>query len=149
MLLRHVSASLAAIHEGIDADCIALFPSGEDADVASDPARAFRDRAGRLLGACASPDRQHEVIHIADGLFSRGAMAGAGALEIAVHGWDISRACGHCQPIPHELAADLLAIAPLLVPGTDRRPLFAAPVPVPPKASPSDQLAAFLGRSPI
>jgi uncharacterized protein (TIGR03086 family) len=149
MLLRHASESLAVIHEGIDAGCIDLYPASEDADVASDPARAFRERAGRLLDACASPVRQHEVIRIADGLLAASAMASAGALEIAVHGWDISRACEHCQPIPHALAADLLAMAPLLVPGTDRRPLFAAPVSVPPEAGPSDRLAAFLGRSPV
>jgi uncharacterized protein (TIGR03086 family) len=148
MLLRHASESLAAICEGIDAGCIDLCPSAEDADVASDPARAFRDRAGRLLGACASPGRQDDVVHIADRLLPAGAMAGAGALEIAVHGWDMSRACGHCQPIPPALAAGLLAIAPLLVPGTDRHPLFAAPVSVPPEAGLSDQLVAFLGRSP-
>jgi hypothetical protein len=57
MLLRHASESLAAIHEGIDAGCIDLYPSGEDADVASDSARAFRDQADRLLGACASLGR--------------------------------------------------------------------------------------------
>jgi uncharacterized protein (TIGR03086 family) len=148
MLLRHASESVAAICEGIDAGCIDLYPPDEDPDVASDPARAFRDRAGRLLGACASPGRQHEVIHISDALLAPSAMASAGALEIAVHGWDISRACGHGQPIPRALAADLLALAPLLVPGTDRHPLFAAPVIVPPQAGPSDRLAAFLGRSP-
>jgi uncharacterized protein (TIGR03086 family) len=148
MLLRHASESLAAICEGIDAGCIDLYPAGEDPGVASDPARAFRERAGRLLGACASPGRQHEAVQIADRLLPASAMAGAGALEIAVHGWDISRACGPCTPIPRPLAADLLAIAPLLVPGTDRDPLFAAPVSVPPEACPSDQLAAFLGRAP-
>jgi uncharacterized protein (TIGR03086 family) len=148
MLLRHASESVAVICEGIDAGCIDLYPPGEDPDVASDPARAFRDRAGRLLGACASPGRQHEVIHISDALLAPSAMASAGALEIAAHGWDISRACGHGQPIPRALAGDLLAIAPLLVPGTDRHPLFAAPVSVPPQASPSDRLAAFLGRNP-
>jgi uncharacterized protein (TIGR03086 family) len=147
MLLRHACESVAAICEGLDAGCIDLYPSGEDADVASDPGRAFRDRAGRLLGACANAGRQHEVIRIADGLLPTSAMAGAGALEIAVHGWDVSRACGHCQPIPSALAADLLAIAPLLVPGTDRQPLFAPPVSVPPEADSSDRLAAFLGRS--
>jgi uncharacterized protein (TIGR03086 family) len=148
MLLRHASESLAAICEGIDAGCIERYPAGEDADVARDPAQAFRDRARRLLGACAGPGREHEVVHIADRLLPASAMAGAGALEIAVHGWDISRACGRCQPIPPALAADLLAIAPLLVPATGRHPLFAAPVSVPPEAGPSDQLAAFLGRSP-
>jgi uncharacterized protein (TIGR03086 family) len=148
MLLRHASESLAAIYEGIDAGCIDLYPAGEDAGVASDPARAFRDRARRLLDACASPACQREVVHIADGLLAASAMAGAGALEIAVHGWDISRACQHSQPIPRPLAADLFAIAPLLVPGTDRHPLFAAPVSTPPEAGPSDRLAAFLGRDP-
>ncbi|MGH3231464.1 MAG: TIGR03086 family metal-binding protein [Streptosporangiaceae bacterium] len=148
MLLRHACESLAAIHEGIDAGCIDRYPSREDAGVAGDPARAFHDRAGRLLDACATPSCQPEVIHIADALLARSVMAGAGALEIAVHGWDVSRACGRCQPIPPELAADLLAIAPLLVPGRDRHPLFAEPVSVPPEADPSDRLAAFLGRSP-
>ena len=149
MLLRHASESVAVICEGIDAGCIGLYPGAEDPDVASDPARAFRDRAARLLAACAAPGRDHEVVHIADRRLPAGAMASAGALEIAVHGWDISRACGCRQPIPRALASDLLALAPLLVPDADRHPLFAAPVSVPPEATPSDQLAAFLGRSPI
>ncbi|HTZ23670.1 MAG TPA: TIGR03086 family metal-binding protein [Streptosporangiaceae bacterium] len=148
MLLRHAGESLCAIHEGIDAGCIARYPSREDAGVASDPARVFRERAGLLRDACASPGRPHEVIHIADALLTRSVMASAGALEIAVHGWDVSRACGHCQPIPRALAAGLLAIAPLLVPCRDRPPLFAEPVSVPPEADPSDRLAAFLGRNP-
>ena len=76
-------------------------------------------------------------------------MAGAAALEVAVHGWDISRACGQRQPIPRALAIDLLAIAPVLVPRAGRHPLFAAPVTVPATAGPSDQLAAFLGRAPL
>ena len=148
MLLRHASESLAAIHEGINAGCIGRYPAREDAGVISDPAGAFRERAGQLLDTYASPGCQHEVIHIADGLLARNLMAGAGALEIAVHGWDVSRACGHSQPIPRALAADLLAMAPLLVPGRNRRPLFAEPVSVPPEADPSDRLAAFLGRRP-
>ena len=75
-------------------------------------------------------------------------MAAAGAVEVAVHGWDISRACGQRQPIPRVLATDLLVIAPVLVPGTGRHPLFAAPVTVAATATPSDRLAAFLGRTP-
>jgi uncharacterized protein (TIGR03086 family) len=160
MLLRHASESLAAIDEGINAGCIGRYPPTEDAGLAADPAGAFRDRACRLLdalispgsrtslGSRTSPGRQHEGIHIADGLLTARTLAGAGALEIAVHGWDISRACGRCQPIPPALAADLQAIAPLLVPCTGRHPLFAAPVNVAPQASPSDQLTAFLGRIP-
>ena len=40
----------------------------------------------------------------------------AGAVEIAVHGWDISMACGAAEPIPSGLASDLLPIAVLLAP---------------------------------
>ena len=75
-------------------------------------------------------------------------MAATAALEVAVHGWDISRACGQRQPIPRALATGLLVIAPVLVPRTGRPPLFAAPVTAGANADPSDRLAAFLGRTP-
>ena len=148
MLLRHASESLAAIAEGLETGRVGLDPAAEDGDLAADPARAFRDRAGRLLDAWTSPGYQGQVIEIAGCPLAASVMAGAAALEVAVHGWDISRACGQRQPIPPALATGLLAIAPLLVPRAGRHPLFAAPVTVPATAGPSDQLAAFLGRAP-
>lgn len=148
MLLRHASESLAAIGEGIQAGHVALEPAAEDGDLAADPARAFRDRAGQLLDAWTSPGDQRQIIEIASCPLAATVMAAAAALEIAVHGWDISRACGQRQPIPRALATSLLEIAPVLVPSTGRPPLFAAPVTVGAAASPSDRLAAFLGRAP-
>jgi uncharacterized protein (TIGR03086 family) len=148
MLLRHASESLAALGEGIEARRVGLDPGPEDDDVAADPARAFRDRACHLLEAWTSPGHQPLVIEIAGFALAAGAMAAAAALEVAVHGWDISRACGQHQPIPRVLATDLLVIAPVLVPRTGRYPLFVAPVTVPATAGPSDRLAAFLGRTP-
>jgi uncharacterized protein (TIGR03086 family) len=147
MLLRHASESLAAIAEGIETGGVGLNPAAEDGDLMADPARAFRDRAGRLLDAWTSLGHQRQAIEIAGCPLAASIMAGAAALEVTVHGWDISRGCGQCQPIPRALATGLLAIAPLLVPRADRHPLFAAPVIVPATAGPSDQLAAFLGRS--
>ncbi len=70
----------------------------------------------------------------------------AGALEIAVHAWDISQSCGQCLPIPDEPANDLLEQARLLVPRLGRYPLFAAPAPAPPRSTSSDRLTAYLGR---
>ena len=148
MLLRHASESLAAIGEGIEAGRVGLDPAAEDGDLAADPARAFRDRGGQLLDAWTSPGHQRHVIEIAGCPLAASVMAGVAALEVAVHGWDISRACGQRQPIPRALATDLLAIAPVLVPRAGRHPLFAAPVTVQATAGPSDQLAAFLGRAP-
>ena len=148
VLLRHACESLTALGEGIETGRVGLDPAAEDGDLAADPARAFRDRAGRLLDAWTSPGRQRQVIEIAGCPLAASVMAAAAALEVAVHGWDISRACGQRQPIPRPLATSLLAIAPALVPRAGRHPLFAAPVTVPATAGPSDQLAAFLGRSP-
>ena len=148
MLLRHASESLAAFGAGIEAGRVGLDPAAEDGDLAADPAWAFRDRACQLLDAWTSPGHQRQVIEIADCPLAASVMAAAAALEIAVHGWDISRACGQRQPIPRALAIDLLAIAPVLVSRAGRHPLFAAPVAVAATAGPSDRLAAFLGRSP-
>ena len=149
MLLRHASESLAAFGEGIGAGSVGLDPAAEDGDLATDPARAFGDRASQLLDAWTSPGHQRRVIEIAGRPLAASVMAAAAALEVAVHGWDISRASGQRQPIPRALAIDLLAIAPGLVPRTGRHPLFAAPVSVPATAGPSDRLAAFLGRTPL
>jgi uncharacterized protein (TIGR03086 family) len=148
MLLRHASESLAAIHEGIQAGRVGLDAGAEDDGLAADPARAFRNRACQLLDASASPRRRGQVIEIAGCPLAASVMAAAAALEVAVHGWDISRACGQRQPIPRVLAIDLLVIAQVLVPSAGRHPLFAAPVPAAAEARPSDRLAAFLGRTP-
>jgi uncharacterized protein (TIGR03086 family) len=148
MLLRHACESLTAFGEGIETGCVGLDPA-EDGHLAADPARAFRDHAGQLLDAWTGPSHQRQVIDMAGCPLAAGVIAAAAALEIAVHGWDISRACGRRQPIPRALATGLLAIAPALVPRAGRHPLFAAPATVPATAGPSDQLAAFLGRAPL
>ncbi len=147
MLLRHACESMATLGEGIETGRVDPDPVAEDGDLVADPTRAFRDHAGQLLDAWTSPAHQRQIIDIAGCPLAAGVMAAAAALEIAVHGWDISRACGQRQPIPRALATDLLVIAPALVPRTGRHPLFAAPIAVAATATPSDQLAAFLGRS--
>ena len=147
-LLRHACESLAALGEGIETGHVGLDPAGPDGDLATDPARAFRERACQLLDAWTGPVHRRRVVDIAGCPLAASVMAATAALEIAVHGWDISRACGQRQPIPRALAIDLLAITPVLVPRAGRHPLFAAPVTVPATAGPSDRLAAFLGRSP-
>jgi len=84
MLLLHASESLDAIHEGIDAGRVGLYPAACDIDLAAmaamaaDPARAFRDRAGRLLAARTSPGHQGQVIEIAGCPLAASIMAGAG-----------------------------------------------------------------------
>jgi len=71
-----------------------------------------------------------------------------GAIEIAVHGWDIARACGRDHPIPPALAEEMLELSAFLVTDADRPARFAAPVAVHAAAGPGEQLIAFLGRLP-
>jgi uncharacterized protein (TIGR03086 family) len=148
MLLRHSSESLAALLDATVTGHVPLIPAMPDRDLAADPARAFRDRAGRLLAARASVGCQLQVLGIGDLPLPAIAIECAGAIEIAVHGWDISQACGQHRPIPDALAASLLAIAPLLIPETGRHPLFGPPVTATAQVSPGDRLVAYLGRKP-
>jgi uncharacterized protein (TIGR03086 family) len=145
MLLLHVNDSLAALTEAARVGCVSVWPAAEPPG--DDLAATFRDRARELAEACAAADQCDRVIGIGDRVLTLRTVAILGALEVTLHGWDISRACGAARPIPAPLAADLLVIAPVLVSG-GREPLFAPPVPVAPGLAAGDQLVAFLGRNP-
>jgi uncharacterized protein (TIGR03086 family) len=144
MLLSHAAESLAALQEGIAVGHVRRVPSAGDGDPAAGPVAEFCERA-RQLGTARGPQG---VVGVGDRWITLDVLAATGALEIAVHGWDVSRASGDRRPIPPDLATELLSIAPLLVSATSRPELFAPPVTVPATACPSDRLAAFLGRAP-
>ena len=103
-----------------------------------------------MLGAWAAADgAEGRLVTVADLPLTAAALARAGALELAVHGWDIARASGLPRPVPAALATELLRVARQLVPSpAARHPLFGPPVTVPAEADPSDRLVAFLGRRP-
>lgn len=115
-----------------------------------DPAALFRRRAARLLGAWAAAGPGHRLITVAGSPLTAVALALTGAVELAVHGWDITRATGeHGRPLPTALFVELLPVARQLVPPDGARaPLFAPEVPLPPGAPPDARLLAFLGRVP-
>jgi uncharacterized protein (TIGR03086 family) len=146
-LLRHLTESVTVLHEAIDTGRIDLDASDDEGDPTVDPVATLRDRACQLLGACADAHRPG-VISIAGHPLTTGLLTGTGALEVAVHGWDVARACGVHRPIPPPLAEEMLLLSPLLVTDADRPGQFAAPVQVPALASPGDRLIAYLGRNP-
>jgi uncharacterized protein (TIGR03086 family) len=113
-----------------------------------DPVSALRAQAMRLLAACAAAPDGDPVVTVGGLGLLRSTIAEAGAVEVAVHGWDIRMACGDRRPVPSALADDLLPLAVLLVPAGTRHGLFADPVRVPRTAGPGDRLVAFLGRRP-
>jgi uncharacterized protein (TIGR03086 family) len=115
---------------------------------------AVRDGAARLLCAGYGYGGPECFVAVGGLPMPAGLVACTGAVEIAVHGWDVSAAraragCygGNSQiPIPAALATRMLRLGPLLVAG--REGLFAVPVEIPAQASPGDRLVSYLGRNP-
>ncbi|HUB42695.1 MAG TPA: TIGR03086 family protein [Streptosporangiaceae bacterium] len=147
MLLRHTNDSLAALHEGIVTGHVGLVPEAPERDLAGSVARIIWEQAHQLLSARATTDRR-QILDVGDLPLPAMALECAGAIEMAVHGWDISQACGQRRPIPDTLASNLLTIAPLLISETGRHPLFSPPVTATAHTSPGNRLVAFLGRNP-
>jgi uncharacterized protein (TIGR03086 family) len=141
-LLRHLDDSLAALHEGLTFGRVAALPT--PADVGGDLVACVRARAVQLIGQSESSS----TVTIAERELPRGVLAVVGALELTVHGWDIARACGLDRPIPPRLAAELLAVAPMVVTEATRPEQFGVPVMLSRAASNADRLIAFLGRDP-
>jgi uncharacterized protein (TIGR03086 family) len=148
-LLAHLAASMADLesalrtgHLGLDTPDDPATPDPDD----DDPVELLRDRAANLLFACYAHHGPDRFVVVGGLPLPAGIVACAGAVEIAVHGWDVCAARGRGRPIPPALATRMLRLSPLLI--TGREGLFGTPVQVPAQASPGDQLVAYLGRIP-
>jgi uncharacterized protein (TIGR03086 family) len=153
-LLAHMNDSLLTLHEAIAVGHLDLDPAGGPGDPDAhygdpelDPVGTLRSRACRMMAAWVAADGPAEVT-VADRGLASGIVAATGAVEVAVHGWDVARACGAVRPLPAGLAAHLAGVCRLVVDDDDRPTRFGTPVPVLPGAGPSDRLLAFLGRRP-
>jgi uncharacterized protein (TIGR03086 family) len=151
-LLAHMRDSLDALCEAADVGVVALDAGGPAGDRAAgaagdDPVEALRVRACHLLAGWSRRDHPDRV-DVGGAPLASDLLAVTGALEVAVHGWDVAAACGRPRPLPDGLAAALLLRAPLLVDPDDRPGRFAPALPLPPGASPGDRLLALLGRRP-
>ncbi|WP_116949902.1 TIGR03086 family metal-binding protein [Jiangella endophytica] len=143
-LLAHLNDSLLALLEATGSGRVAA-PAAADPAAEADPVGTLRERARLLLARCATgagPD----VVAVEDRSVTARVVAAAGALEIAVHGWDVARACGADRPLPPSFALRLLGVSSLLVGDADRPVRFAPPVPVTGGDAADVRLLAFLGR---
>jgi uncharacterized protein (TIGR03086 family) len=150
-LLEHMSESLDALIEAADLGEVALAhgarQSGDVEHASSvDVVDRLRERACSLLAAWSAMAHDQEVT-VGDRALSSSLLACAGALEVAVHGWDVSQTTGAREPIPAALARDLLSWADVLVTDADRPVRFDHPLPGP-SVGPSSRLLRMLGREP-
>jgi uncharacterized protein (TIGR03086 family) len=142
MLLDHLGDSVETLTAAMSGDGAA--PAG----CARDPVERLRGTAAGLLVACAGAVSSGRRVAVGDRELTANMVVVTAAIEITVHGWDISVACGVRRPVPVGLAAVLLPIAPFLITPATRPGLFADPVRLAGPACPGDQLVAFLGRQP-
>jgi len=151
-LLAHLSDSVADLESAIRTGRLDLERPGNPprppaaCPAAGDPVDVLRGRAAALLSVSYCYAGPEWFVDVGGLPVPAGLVVCTGAVEIAVHGWDVSSALGAGVAIPAALATRMLRLCPLLVAG--REGLFAAPVEVPARASPGDQLLGYLGRRP-
>jgi len=166
-LLGHLCESMTDLETALRTGRLDL--GGPVGHAGGDPVEALRERAAELLCASYCYGGPERFVAVGGLPIPAGLVACTGAVEIAVHGWDVSAAraragrdsagrhSADCKgadgegdargtPIPAGLAARMLRLSPLLVAG--REGLFAVPVEVPAQASPGDRLVGYLGRHP-
>lgn len=144
-LLLHMDDSLATFTEAAETGHVALRPVPVHPDPAVAVVLRLKARACHLLAAW-SQQPGPGVVTVGDRPLRPDLLAAAGALEIAVHGWDVAQACGRDLPLPAALAVELLDVLPLLVHDADRPGRFAERSVVPVHARPSVRLLAAVGR---
>jgi uncharacterized protein (TIGR03086 family) len=147
-LLDHMADSLDALTEAADLGHVSVVDRTASTCPPS-PVHAverLRVRACGLLGAWSAVAQDDDVM-VGDRPLSSSLLACAGALEVAVHGWDVSQATGVRAPIPAALARDLLIWADVLVSDVDRPGRFDYPI-TGPSIGPSSRLLMKLGREP-
>jgi len=143
-LLDHMNDSLLTLGEAAIGR-IDLEPEARGDGDAVEAVATLRSRACRLLGDWSAPERG--PVTVGGRRLTSSLVAVIGAVEIAVHGWDVAQACRRPRAIPSGLGEELLELAPLFVAGAGGEQ-FARPIEVPPSAPAGDKLVAFLGRVP-
>ncbi|MFJ9926429.1 TIGR03086 family metal-binding protein [Streptomyces misionensis] len=152
-LLSHVvggTRRIAVVGEG--GDGLALEPVAEGVPDDGWPA-AYDEVRIRVLKAWESDERMTAPVTVPWGESIPGHAALSGyVMELVTHTWDLSEALGHPLPLDGELAEFALATARRVLPDSrprDERTPFGARREAPGDTGPYEQLAAWLGRTPL
>ena len=138
-LLAHMDDALDAFTEAASGQVHV-----EPAPPTDDRVDTLREKACALLGAWTQA--RPPSVGVGDRRVAAPLLVATGALEIAVHGWDVAQATGRRTPIPDDLARGLQPIAERVIGPADRVSRFAAPRAPGSSTVPSDILLGFVGR---
>lgn len=146
-LLHHMLGSVSALEEAGRTRAVRLVAAAGHPQSPASAVPALQERVCALLAPWTAREGDG-LVSVAGSPLRAGVLAAAGALEVAVHGWDVAASLGLDHPLPEPLAADLITYLPLLVQPADRGVRFAPAVPVPPGAGAAAVLLGALGRDP-
>ena len=142
-LLRHMVDSLSALAEAATGSvALAAVPIDRTAGPEA-LARSLCDLGCAVLGGWVHASAR--PVELGTRPLGRGVLTEVGALEVAVHGWDVARSCGSSASLPPMLAAGLLPVAARRV-GPGDRPGTFGPVVEAAGSDPASVLLAHLGR---
>jgi uncharacterized protein (TIGR03086 family) len=146
-VLAHLVDSFTCLTTALNFGAVPI--AAEDVSSYAVPDAASLRSAGHSLVAAARRGRAPRIIRVADREVHRDELVLVGAVEAAVHGWDIDQGTRRARPIADELAARLLDALPRIVNRHTRGDSFAPPVLVSSDRPPADRLLAALGRDPV
>jgi len=154
-LLEHMDESLLAIGEAAELGHVAVDP--QPRPLQPRPLQPRPQEPGQLVDrivqrACRTLAAWQQrltsaPVGVGDLALGRDTVALVGALEIAVHGWDVATASGQPRRLPEDLAVRLYDVALAVVTPDERGKYFGPAVSVPASAPVSTRLLAHLGRT--
>jgi uncharacterized protein (TIGR03086 family) len=120
-----------------------------DAGDLNDPVSAFDRASAAIAAAFADPSFATREMDLPFGNFTGAQFMDFASLETLAHGWDLAIATGHSTDLAPELSEHLLNVARAMMGDTrpEGNPNFAAEKAANNAATPTDRLAAYLGRT--
>jgi uncharacterized protein (TIGR03086 family) len=141
-LLGHMIGVVAAI-----GSAAAETPSGPF-ELSDDPAGQFKETAAAALAAWRAPGALDKIVDAGAGPMPGHVLAGINVLDTAAHTWDLATATDQPAGLPDDLVAGATELSRQIVTPQVRPGRFADAVDAPADATPTQQLVAFLGRTP-
>ncbi|MGW3208563.1 TIGR03086 family metal-binding protein [Streptomyces sp. NPDC001135] len=151
-LLSHIvggTRRIAVVGEGGDGLAVQPVTDGVEDD---GWAAAYDEVRVRVLKAWESDERMTTPVRVPWGEVPGHAALSGYVMEIVTHTWDLAEAVGHPHRLDPELAGFALTTARQVLPDSrprDEETPFDTRRPAPGDAGPYEQLAAWLGRTPL
>lgn len=147
-LMTHMIGVVAGI--GAAASAAGAPPAGPppEFELAEDPAAQFEAAAAATLEAWRTPGVLESTVNAGAGPLPGQVYAGINLLDTATHAWDLAVATGQDRTLPDDVAVAALEASRQMITDPVRSGRFGPEVAIAAGATPTEQLVAYLGRTP-